>query len=234
MTHQSSSKEPGPRPQALRAPRRAAGADSGRLRHRLSESPAGPGLPASTQVPAPPSRRSCTLPHRETALRPAHPGSDCRNARGPPGRWRASCYWPATAANEMAALSKGEARLVVSGAGRPVAAGGLVQPGDRASGPAERPEASGKPRGPTRRGVDLGCGRQGVRSSPLLAPAGLSRYLPVTLTTTPGAGRGGANRLPEETVSPPVLFRLCSSFPSTPPLCAPRERSVSPALREQS
>lgn len=93
--------EPGPRPQARREPGLAAGADTGRLRHRLSESPAGASLPARPQVPAPPSRCSRTFPHRPAAPRPTHPGSDWSRARSTPGRWRACYYWPTTAANEM-------------------------------------------------------------------------------------------------------------------------------------
>ncbi|KAL1779803.1 hypothetical protein HispidOSU_022474 [Sigmodon hispidus] len=54
----------------------------------------GPGLPARPQVPAPPSRSRSSSPHRPTALRPAHPGSDCRRARSTPGRWRRPAIGP--------------------------------------------------------------------------------------------------------------------------------------------
>ncbi|OBS67059.1 hypothetical protein A6R68_04416, partial [Neotoma lepida] len=51
-----------------------------------------------------------------------------------------------------------EAWLALPGAGRLAAVGGLVQPPGQGKEQAEQPEASRRPRKPTRRGVDPGCG----------------------------------------------------------------------------
>lgn len=128
------------------APGRTQGASGSASRR----APPGPGLPARPRLPAPPSRQMPrTSPHRPTARRPAHPGSDCRSARGTPGRGGRPVIGPpqrpmrwqiggaAPEARRWAEPSEEEARLALPGPGpRSVA---LVSPetgqADKRSGP---------------------------------------------------------------------------------------------------